>query len=1335
MPIRFDLIITADDSNRNAEFRLCDAQGVQLAYQKTAFKDIPVSQQRALFDLRNHLRLYVEAGQQQAAVAAVGVCIAETILGKDIFTQLWASQAQRTLCIQLPGAGDSENHLAAALARVPWEIARPAADHATLGERNLLVRVVHDMQATASTPIELGADEALRVLFVFAEARGSRPLGARRERRELLRLFEKEIYPQRRIVAHFLTHGVTRERLTAQIQENGGYHVVHWSGHGHMNLLELCKPGGASDRLSGGELLEIFTDAGGFLPRLFFLSACHSGDILQVKDWSDFLAVAQGQEPGTREANTKDLDLKEQPGYTGTAHALLQGGVPSVVAMRYAVGDDYAREAAVEFYRALFAHAQPKNVAAALTQARQAMLNSKKHNQAHFSVCDHATPVLYGEEQPGLSLLTGRSPARNPRNPRLHTITELSTAGHEHFVGRTWELVGLGADFIGSSTGVEVKPVAVITGLGGMGKTALTAEALALWETRFEWVLLYQAKPNALGFDATLRDIHMKLMGELKLYHDHVRAHPADAIHRDASAEFTGPLRLERLTRNLLRALKDEPILLVLDNFETNLKDADPATPYSACQDPAWERCLAVLATELVGSPSRVLITCRRPLTALAGGAAHAVPLGPLPGAEAALYLREQPGLRRLVFGAAPEEKKLALRLLNASRFHPLLMDRLAKLAAQAPLRPQLLAALDALDKTQDFAQLPALFATTPGDAKELAYLDDALASSLDQLIRDLGPDARRLLWIIALANQPEAQGLVQRLWSGETHEQQQLRQIKQMLDMVPQLPPEMPAELNAMPPELRAMLDALPAERPARPDLAPLLARLVSVGLLTEERDAPDDANPNLSCHELVRERIRAWMAQRPQDHAEWTENTIRLAYAERLEAVYDALQHQNMSAALEAGSRAVVYCVQAGAWDRMGGFASRLVTSTNDPRLLETLIPHLQMAAESTSEGRPRWTCLGNLADALKNSGRPDASLLFYEQAAAQARTVAEAGGEGSRQAWSDLGWISGNWALALRGDGKIDAARQCQLDSAEAEKQAGSPAIQVIGSELEALRIDILQGQVKAALPKVEARLAQVDAWWQQQRCGQQVPEAPDAEVLARAFISALDIATDAHFAEKDWPSALRRLEAILEVKRALERPAEDIGTTRMNRANVLNRLGDFGEAKAELEACLTLFQYDPARSARVLSSLADLFDKQGDIAQAIIQQRRALALREALPDPAARAGSHNNLAHYLVSSGSPAALAEAPRHQLAALVYRLVAGLGQQLQTSLHNYGVRFRRAHAAGTELSVPRVAELLAEPAFAPLAQWLRQRQLPLEELQADVDRFLARARQDGKAP
>ena len=143
-------------------------------------------------------------------------------------------------------------------------------------------------------------------------------------------------------------------------------------------------------------------------------------------------------------------------------------------------------------------------------------------------------------------------------------------------------------------------------------------------------------------------------------------------------------------------------------------------------------------------------------------------------------------------------------------------------------------------------------------------------------------------------------------------------------------------------------------------------------------------------------------------------------------------------------------------------------------------------------------------------RQGGRPDASLRFYEQAATQARTAAKAGGEQARQAWADLAWITGNWANALGMTGDLDASRERHLESAEAEKKAGRPAVHVIGSELEALRIDIMQGRAAEALPQVEARLAQVEDWWQRHRSGQPVPEAPDPEFLARALISALDIA---------------------------------------------------------------------------------------------------------------------------------------------------------------------------------------------------------------------------------
>jgi tetratricopeptide (TPR) repeat protein len=737
-----------------------------------------------------------------------------------------------------------------------------------------------------------------------------------------------------------------------------------------------------------------------------------------------------------------------------------------------------------------------------------------------------------------------------------------------------------------------------------------------------------------------------------------------------------------------------------------------------------------VLSRELAGSPSRVLVTCRRPLAALTDGASYRVRLGPLPAAEAALFLKVHPALGGMVFGADAEETRLARRLLNASRFHPLLMDRLGRLASDPARRTQLLDALDSLETRKDFSQLPALFATRSGDPKELAYLDDALATSLDQLIGATSPDARRLLWLVAVANDPVTLGLLRSVWSGESEEQQQLRRLKQLMDILPQLPAERQAKLQSMPAELRAKLDNLPTEPPARSEIEPLLRELVSVGLAAEERTGPEDENPNVTCHELVRERIRAWAAQQPQDRGEWTEKAIRLAYAERLVAVFQLLQHKNMTAALEAGSQAVVYCVQAEDWDRLGGFASGVVTSSRDPRLLERLIPHLRTAAESAPEGRPRWSCLCCLADALRAAGRPDASLSFYEQAAAQARTAGLAVGEVSRQAWGDVAWITGNWANALGDVGNLPAARERYAESAEANKKAGSPAVDVIASDLEALRIDIMEGKVAEALPQVESRLAQVAGWWRRHCSGQPVPEAQNAESLARAYISALNIATKADFAREDWESALCRLDTTLEVEHALERAAEDIGATRSNRANVLRRLGRFGEARAELEDCLQLFQDNPSWRSKALSSLASLFGEQGDVPQAITQERRALAACEQLPDPADRATSHVNLANYLTRQGAALALTESARHQLAALIYRLVAGLGQDLQTSRRNYGIDFRRSRAAGTEWAVSRVAELLADPAFNPLDSWLRQRQVNPAELQREVDQFLEQARQ-----
>ena len=931
---------------------------------------------------------------------------------------------------------------------------------------------------------------------------------------------------------------------------------------------------------------------------------------------------------------------------------------------------------------------------------------------------------------------------------------ELSAQAIRHFVGRTWELAGLGADFIGGAdAGVDdeaatapaaSKPVALITGLGGMGKTALCAEAMALWEEQFHWVLIFQAKPHPLNFETTLREIHLALKGELQVYHAHLQDNPADAIYREADAanDFTGQKRLRRMMANLVLALQSEVILLVLDNFETNLTPQprtakDDAEPCWECQDPAWDECLAQLASGLEASASRVLITCRRPLAALAGANCHRVALGPLAASEAGLYLREHPVLSRMMFSADEEEGKLALRLFYASRFHPLLMDRLARLAADPSLRAQLLAALTTLETRKDATQLPALFAGLKGEGRatpaqialELAYLDDALVVSIDQLIASVDPDARRVLWLVALANEPVTRGLLAAVWHGEeSEEQQQLRQIKQSLERLPQLPAEMQAALRALPAEIHAVLAALPPKPQARPDIAAPLRKLSAIGLSTEQADGPQDDNPLIACHEVVRERIKVWMAARLAEQDGLSDKLIYLAYADLLAGYFKANQHKDLQSALLAGSRAIVYCIQAGAYEKLGEFAGDIVTGSNDRRLLQGLLPYLRNAADAAPAGRPRWRCLAYLADALSGGGQADASLEFYQQAIELAR--AATGGATARQAWADLGWFCGNAAVAFTQIGQLDSARHYHLESAEAKKQAARPAIEIIGGELEVLRIDIMQGRASLVLPQITSQLARVALWWQHWRAGQINPEAPDPEPLARTYISALNIAMQAAAALEDWQAALGYLVTQLEVKRFLQRPAAEIADTRFNRATMLGRLRRFDEAMEDLQACLQLFQHDPARKSRVLSALAALYDEQGDLAQALTQARRALALREGLPDPSERAISHNNLAIYLARNADAQAQEQAHWHRLAALLYLLVSELGQDLQTSLGNYAILFRHVKANHTRLFIPRIADLLRQPGFDPLAQWLSLRAVDLEALQTEVDQLLEQVRQ-----
>jgi tetratricopeptide (TPR) repeat protein len=870
-----------------------------------------------------------------------------------------------------------------------------------------------------------------------------------------------------------------------------------------------------------------------------------------------------------------------------------------------------------------------------------------------------------------------------------------------------------------------VKPAAVITGLGGMGKTALAAEVLALWEAHFQWVLLYQGKLSPLGFDATLRDIHIKLMGELGRYHDHVRVNPADAISREPNVGFAGPERLERLTRNLIRAMKDEPILLVLDNFETNLKQqAEPRSGGDltaesrnlvwACQDSEWDYCLAILAKELIGSQSRVLVTCRRPIAALADGVAHQVLLGPLPPAEAAFFLKEHPALSRMVFAADHAEKDIALRLLNASRFHPLLMDRLARLAEDVNMRSQLITLIEGLEAKNSFAKLSSLFDASPGDAKELAYLNEALASSLDQIILNTNPDARKLLWMIGVADATVARDILEAawyhlVWNRVLHDSATSSPLEDYKDRQGDL------------------LSSLVKKR-----IKELLSQISSVGLVSEQCFAPGHASSVFSCHEIVRERICIWMDQHSDEKGTLSEEDVWLAYAEQLELDFQSLHAQNVESALRVGNQAITYLVRAGAWAKLGDFANTVITCTRDPHLLENLIPFMQTSAESAPQGASRWRCIHSLANILRNIGRPDCSLPLYEQAARLARNNLGAENSESQRTWEDISKISSGWAISLRRAGHIEDARQRYIESIEACQKANRPIIHCLSHELEILRLDIIAGKAATAAPEVEERLVKMRDWWKRHLAGESLTEAPDADFLARALIGALDVATEVASDMKDMESAIRRTEETLEIRYILKHSEMEIAIDRFNLAKKLTHIPSrYGEARMELEDCLRIFKSRPDWTAKVLCCLADLFGRQGDITEAITQQRRALAICQGLPDPSDCGHSHDSLASFLKRLNIPSAASEAKFHQLAAMIYFLVASIERRLQASLNDYRDDFCHAHTDGTVLAVPKVADVLADTSFHTLRQWLIQRQVDMDELQSTVDHLLDLVRQE----
>nr|WP_242024762.1 CHAT domain-containing protein [Leptolyngbya sp. FACHB-60] len=368
------------------------------------------------------------------------------------------------------------------------------------------------------------------------------------------------------------TFPAMKEALKQARDEGEPYDVVHFDGHGvydrRVGLGYLCFEAHRDRQKLGKRLLELVNapelaaEMRGYGVPLIFLEACQSA---QATD--DPMA--------------------------SVAARLLEEGVGSVVAMSHSVLVETARRFVEPLYRTL---AEGKRVGDAMLAGQAALYGDpyrfKIMGAGNLELQDWFVPVLYQDEaDPQLFTVTvGEAAARLARERRQVQLGQLPPEPEHHFVGRSRQLLHL-------ERLLQQEQYAVIRGSGGLGKTALTTE-LARWlvqSGRFQRAAFVSVEPqNVQDVKGVLQVIGGQLVP------NYLVAQYGD----DLAAAL----------QSIERALRDFPTVIVLDNMESVLPDAQGQNPAGVADvTELLALCQKFLAAD---SRCRLLFTSRERLPA-----------------------------------------------------------------------------------------------------------------------------------------------------------------------------------------------------------------------------------------------------------------------------------------------------------------------------------------------------------------------------------------------------------------------------------------------------------------------------------------------------------------------------------------------------------------------------------------------------------------------------------------------------------------------------------------------------------------------------------------------
>ncbi|MEV0480309.1 TIR domain-containing protein [Streptomyces sp. NPDC050508] len=598
-----------------------------------------------------------------------------------------------------------------------------------------------------SLPAAVQVPGPLRILAVVAspESGGGELLDYERELSRILDAVDPARSGQGAYV-RVLNWGSLAEIHAALEQER--FHILHLSCHAKPGILLLEDEQGQADEVDAQRFM---TDA---LPPdqgvpLVVLAGCSTArtPTPHAAERSQEQPPEQEQVAGTSGTGSGSTDVSAQGRVqAGLARALLEHGVPAVLAMTEAVTDDYATELTAKMYQSL-ARAEHPNPLTALSRARRTLETRRRklpENDPRAAWPEWATPTLFlaGPPLPLFDRTDGADKVAVVPEAVLDEGMVVRKVGE--FVGRRAELRRLL-----SALRDPGRAGVLVHGIGGVGKSTLAAELLHHYGTK-DLLVVPVAATTTRTVDAVLETLRQRL-------NTHCLAEglsEADPLRQVAVGltDASSPWR-ERWEWVRQIVLPQLPALLVVDNAEDLLVPTQSGDAREL-SDP--ELADLVTAWTTASPRTRLLVTSRYPFTLprRAHKRLTAHHLGPLSLAETRKLIWRLPGLDALT----PADQQRAYTDVGG---HPRALEYLDALLRGGEARfPDIAERMeDALeargipDPERWLADVQGDLDTALAETITLAVDDVLLDTLLDQL--DGVPKARALLNGMAIYRTP----------------------------------------------------------------------------------------------------------------------------------------------------------------------------------------------------------------------------------------------------------------------------------------------------------------------------------------------------------------------------------------------------------------------------------------------------------------------------------------------------------------------------------------------------------------------------------------------------